>query len=134
MALKQCEQYRIILSIRDKKVNIMDTKELMAEKKICPLEKAVNTISGKWKIPIIWQINEGKKRPSEFLRGIDKVDRRVLNQHLSEMVSDGLLTKKSFNELPPRVEYQLTDLGQKLVDVLWELNDWGKLLIEKDEG
>lgn len=112
----------------------MDTKELVDEKKICPLEKAVNTISGKWKIPIIWQINEGKKRPSEFLRGIDKVDRRVLNQHLSEMVSDGLLTKKLFNELPPRVEYQLTDLGQKLVDVLWELNDWGKLLIERDEG
>jgi DNA-binding HxlR family transcriptional regulator len=49
------------------------------------------------------------------------------------MVSDGLLTKKSFNELPPRVEYQLTDLGQKLVDVLWKLNDWGKLLVDKDE-
>lgn len=110
----------------------MNTKGLIDEKKICPLEKAVNTISGKWKIPIIWQIHEGKKRPSEFLRGITKVDRRVLNQHLSEMVSDGLLTKKSFNELPPRVEYQLTDLGKKLVDVLWKLNDWGKLLINNE--
>ena len=47
--------------------------------KICPLEIAVNTISGKWKIPILWQMNEGKKRPSEFLRGIENVDRRVLN-------------------------------------------------------
>lgn len=111
----------------------MNTREVQLEKKTCPLEKAVNTISGKWEIPIIWQIHEGKKRPSEFLRGIQKVDRRVLNQHLSEMVSDGLLTKKSFNELPPRVEYKLTDLGQKLVKVLWELNDWGKLLLSKDE-
>lgn len=110
----------------------MKTLRLDTENKVCPLENAVNTISGKWKIPIIWQINEGKKRPSEFLRGINNVDRRVLNQHLSEMISDGLLTKKSFNELPPRVEYQLTDLGQKLVDVLWHLNDWGKLLIAKD--
>jgi len=110
----------------------MKTLRLDTENKACPLEKAVNTIRGKWKIPIIWQINEGKKRPSEFLRGINNVDRRVLNQHLSEMISDGLLTKKSFNELPPRVEYQLTDLGQKLVDVLWDLNDWGKLLIAKD--
>lgn len=110
----------------------MATKDLRKKNNICPLEKAVNTISGKWKIAIIWQIQEGKKRPSEFLRGIDKVDRRVLNQHLSEMILDGLLTKKSFNELPPRVEYSLTDLGKKLVDVLWELNDWGKLLIEKD--
>ncbi len=133
MVLKYRNQYRIFLSVWDKKVNIMDTKELVVENKICPLEKAVNTISGKWKIPIIWQIHEGKKRPSEFLRGINQVDRRVLNQHLSEMVSDRLLTKKSFNELPPRVEYQLTDLGQKLVDVLWKLNDWGKLLVDKDE-
>lgn len=94
----------------------------------CPLEKAVNCISGKWKIPIIWQINEGKKRPSEFIKGIGKVDRRVLNQHLKEMIQDGLLTKTSFNELPPRVEYQLTELGVQLVDVLWKLNEWGKQL------
>ncbi len=55
----------------------MKTEERVAENKICPLEIAVNSISGKWKIPIVWQINEGKKRPSEFLRGIANVDRRV---------------------------------------------------------
>ena len=100
--------------------------------KICPLEKAVDTISGKWKIPIIWQIQEGKKRPSELLRGIAQVDRRVLNQQLAEMVSDGLLNKRSYHELPPRVEYELTELGEKLVEVLWQLNDWGTLLIKRD--
>ncbi len=100
--------------------------------KLCPLEKAVNTISGKWKIPILWQIQEGKKRPSEFLRGIAHMDRRVLNQQLTEMISDGLLTKRSYHELPPRVEYELTELGRKLVEVLWQLNDWGKLLMEED--
>lgn len=110
----------------------MNTKESAEENKICPLEVAVNTISGKWKIPIVWQINEGKKRPSEFLRGIAKVDRRVLNQQLSEMVADGILMKESFHELPPRVEYSLTDLGEKLVEILWQLNDWGKLLIPED--
>jgi DNA-binding HxlR family transcriptional regulator len=96
--------------------------------KICPLEIAVNAISGKWKIPIIWRMNEGEKRPSEFLRGIANVDRRVLNQQLKEMEADGLITKQVFNELPPRVEYSLTELGKKLVKVLWELNEWGKLL------
>ncbi|MDR6921863.1 MULTISPECIES: helix-turn-helix domain-containing protein [Chryseobacterium] len=111
----------------------MKTKEKTEENKICPLEVAVNTISGKWKIPIVWQINEGKKRPSEFLRGIAKVDRRVLNQQLSEMVTDGILMKESFNELPPRVEYRLTELGEKLVEILWQLNDWGKLLIPEEE-
>jgi DNA-binding HxlR family transcriptional regulator len=111
----------------------MNTKERSTENKICPLEVAVNSISGKWKIPIVWQINEGKKRPSEFLRGIAKVDRRVLNQQLKEMEQDGILTKVSFNELPPRVEYSLTELGEKLVNILWMLNDWGKLMIPEEE-
>ncbi|MCR4030249.1 MULTISPECIES: winged helix-turn-helix transcriptional regulator [Flavobacterium] len=111
----------------------MQTKERSEENKICPLEIAVNTISGKWKIPIVWQINEGKKRPSEFLRGIAKVDRRVLNQQLSEMVEDGILTKESFNELPPRVEYSLTETGKQLVEILWKLNDWGKILITENK-
>lgn len=110
----------------------MNTKEKTTENKICPLEFAVNTISGKWKIPIVWQINEGKKRPSEFLRGIGTVDRRVLNQHLNEMIQDGILIKESFPELPPRVEYSLTELGEKLVDILWKLNDWGLLLLENN--
>lgn len=110
----------------------MKTKERATENKICPLEIAVNSISGKWKIPIVWQINEGKKRPSEFLRGIANVDRRVLNQQLNEMVEDGILIKKSFNELPPRVEYSLTEIGEKLVEILWQLNDWGKLLIAEE--
>lgn len=48
----------------------MKTKERAIEEKICPLEIAVNAISGKWKIPIVWRINEGEKRPSEMLRGI----------------------------------------------------------------
>lgn len=121
------------MSHRDKKVTIMKTQEKAAENKVCPLEIAVNSISGKWKIPIVWQIYEGKKRPSEFLRGIGKVDRRVLNQQLKEMEQDGILTKESFNELPPRVEYSLTDIGKKLVNVLWLLNDWGKLLIDNEK-
>lgn len=111
----------------------MQTKERNTENKICPLEIAVNTISGKWKIPIVWQINEGKKRPSEFLRGIAKVDRRVLNQQLNEMVEDGILTKQSFNELPPRVEYSLSETGMQLVEILWKLNDWGKTLISENK-
>lgn len=111
----------------------MKIEERVAENKICPLEIAVNSISGKWKIPIVWQINEGKKRPSEFLRGIANVDRRVLNKQLNEMIKDGILTKESFNELPPRVEYSLTEIGEKLIEILWQLNDLGKLLIPEKE-
>ncbi len=109
----------------------MKITERAIEEKICPLEFAVNAISGKWKVPIVWRINEGEKRPSEMLRGIVKVDRRVLNQQLKELEQDGILNKKSFNELPPRVEYSLTPLGEKLVEVLWKLNDWGEVLLEQ---
>lgn len=108
----------------------MRITEKAIKQKICPLEFAVNAISGKWKIPIVWRINEGEKRPSEMLRGIAKVDRRVLNQQLGEMVNDGILIKQSFHELPPRVEYSLTPLGKSLVEVLWKLNAWGELLLE----
>ncbi|GGE95661.1 transcriptional regulator, HxlR family [Chishuiella changwenlii] len=111
----------------------MRTKEQLIEDKICPLEFAVNAISGKWKIPIVWQINEGKKRPSEFLKGIGKVDRRVLNQQLKEMEQSGILFKTSYPELPPRVEYSLTPLGEELVQVLWKLNNWGERLLEEKE-
>ena len=105
------------------------------EEKICPLEFAVNAISGKWKIPIVWRINQGEKRPSEMLRGIVKVDRRVLNQQLKELEYDGILRKEVFKELPPRVEYTLTPLGKSLVEVLWKLNDWGELLlVEKNDS
>ena len=107
--------------------------ELMQQVPVAVLEIFEKSISGKWKIPIVWQINEGKKRPSEFLRGIAKVDRRVLNQQLKEMEQDGILIKESFNELPPRVEYSLTDIGKKLVEALWLLNDWGKLLLDNEK-
>ena len=48
------------------------------------------------------------------------------------MVEDGILTKESFNELPPRVEYSLTEIGEKLVEILWQLKDRGKLLIVEE--
>lgn len=98
--------------------------------KVCPLEYAVKAISGKWKIPIIWRINEGERRPSEFLRGIATVDRRVLNQQLKELEEAGILNKQRFDEVPPRVEYTLTPMGMKLVEVLKQLNTWGEYLLE----
>ncbi|MGG5507753.1 MULTISPECIES: winged helix-turn-helix transcriptional regulator [unclassified Myroides] len=107
-------------------------KQIITDK-VCPLEYAVKAISGKWKIPIIWRINEGERRPSEFLRGIATVDRRVLNQQLKELEDAGVLTKQRFDEVPPRVEYSLTPLGVKLVAVLKELNAWGSLLLEEQQ-
>lgn len=112
----------------------MKTKERTIQEKICPLEIAVNSISGKWKIPIIWHMKDGKKRPSEFVKAIGLADRRVLNEHLKEMEADGIINREVFNELPPRVEYTLTDLGNQLVEVLWSLNSWGEILLSQKKN
>lgn len=109
----------------------MKIKKPEAEEKVCTLEIAVKAISGKWKIPIFWQLSQGKKRPSEFVKEIGIVDRRVLNQQLKEMEADGLLKREVFKELPPRVEYSLTEMAKPLNDILWALNDWGKVLFEE---
>lgn len=111
----------------------MKIKKPEAEEKVCTLEIAVKAISGKWKIPIFWQLSQGKKRPSEFVKEIGIVDRRVLNQQLKEMEADGLLKREVFKELPPRVEYSLTEMAKPLNDILWALNDWGKVLLEEQQ-
>lgn len=111
----------------------MKTDTLSTQEKICTLEIAVKAISGKWKIPIIWQISQGLRRPSEFVRAIPNADRRVLNQHLKELERDGILHRIVFNELPPRVEYELTDMAKDLSGILWDLNDWGKHLLKRQE-
>lgn len=111
----------------------MKIKKPEAEEKVCTLEIAVKAISGKWKIPIFWQLSQGKKRPSEFVKEIGIVNRRVLNQQLKEMEADGLLKREVFKELPPRVEYSLTEMAKPLNDILWALNDWGKVLFEEQQ-
>lgn len=111
----------------------MKIKKPEAEEKVCTLEIAVKAISGKWKIPIFWQLSQGKKRPSEFVKEIGIVNRRVLNQQLKEMEADGLLKREVFKELPLRVEYSLTEMAKPLNDILWALNDWGKVLFEEQQ-
>ena len=74
----------------------MKIKKPEAEEKVCTLEIAVKAISGKWKIPIFWQLSQGKKRPSEFVKEIGIVNRRVLNQQLKVMEADGLLKREVF--------------------------------------
>ncbi|WP_316753066.1 helix-turn-helix domain-containing protein [Pedobacter gandavensis] len=108
----------------------MKTKIRVSENKICPLEHAVNTISGKWKIPIVWQLNEGVKRPVDFYQHIAGMNRRVLTRQLKELEESGIIFKTIIKEKPLEVEYQLTASGDQLVAALWNLNNWGVSLLE----
>ncbi len=92
----------------------------------CPVELAIRIIGGKWKPVIIWHLRENKKRFGELKREIKGITVKMLAQQLRELEHDGLIQRKMYYEVPPRVEYSLTDLGRSLDPALKELSIWGK--------
>lgn len=91
----------------------------------CGLDLIAEVLYGKWKIRLLWFINEGHKRPSELLRKIPDASRRVLNVQLNELEEHGLISKIIYPQAPPKVEYYLTEFGKTLVPVIGELGRWG---------
>lgn len=91
----------------------------------CPVETTLMMIGDKWKVLIIRELMQGTRRFSEIHRSIAEVSQKVLTQKLREMESDGLIGRRVFAEVPPRVEYSLTELGQTLRPVIGSLERWG---------
>ena len=90
----------------------------------CGLDLIGEVLYGKWKIRLLWFINEGHQRPSELQRKIPDATRRVLNIQLKELEEHELITRKVYPVVPPKVEYSLTDFGKSLVPVLAALGNW----------
>ncbi|MDR7128026.1 DNA-binding HxlR family transcriptional regulator [Algoriphagus sp. 4150] len=108
----------------------------MYERKIipnlsCGLDLIGEVLYGKWKIRLLWFINEGHMRPSELQRKIPDASRRVLNIQLKELEEQELIAKKIYAVVPPKVEYSLTDFGQTLIPVISALGQWGDKNEEK---
>jgi DNA-binding HxlR family transcriptional regulator len=82
-------------------------------------------LHGKWKSTLLAGIDQGIQRPSAMQRMLPSATRRVLNMQLNELEQHGLIRKTIFPELPPRVEYQLTDLGRSLLPVMEAMEQWG---------
>lgn len=102
----------------------------MYERKIplnlnCGLDLVGEVVYGKWKIRLLWFINEGHKRPSELQRKIPDASRRVLNIQLKELEQHELVFKTIYAQVPPKVEYGLTDFGRSLLPVITALGQWG---------
>lgn len=102
----------------------------MYERKIppnlnCGLDLIAEVLYGKWKIRLLWFVNEGYQRPSELQRKIPDASRRVLNVQLKELEEHDLVTKKIYPVVPPKVEYRLTEFGQTLIPVIAALGKWG---------
>jgi DNA-binding HxlR family transcriptional regulator len=91
----------------------------------CGLDLVKEVLYGKWKIHLIYFISQGLKRPSELQRKIPRATRRVLNVQLNQLEDHGLISKKIYAQLPPKVEYTLTRLGHSVLPIVMALGKWG---------
>lgn len=91
----------------------------------CPVETTMQLISNKWKIFILRELLCGTKRFKELQRSVPNISQKVLTQNLRSMEEDGLVDRKVFAEVPPKVEYRLTALGRTLKPVITVMAKWG---------
>ena len=91
----------------------------------CPVETTLSLIGDKWKVLVLRDLMGGTKRFGELKKSIGSVSQKVLTAQLRAMEQQGLLTRKVYAEVPPRVEYTLTPLGYSLSPVLDAMRDWG---------
>ena len=99
----------------------------------CPAEKVLNMISGRWKILILQALFSEVKRFNELQRTLPKITQNVLTQQLRELETDGLINRLVYPEVPPRVEYSLTPLGESLKPMLLTMHDWAIALENSDK-
>ena len=91
----------------------------------CPLEVTSELIEGKWKLVILWNLRHGAKRFSDLKRMTVGVTQKMLTQQLRELEAGGLINRKVYAEVPPRVEYTLTELGRSLGPIIKMMCSWG---------
>ncbi len=92
----------------------------------CPVETTLTLISDKWKVLILRDLMNGTMRFGELKKSIGHVTQKVLTSQLRQMEESGLLTRKVYAEVPPRVEYTLTDVGYSLKPILDAMWTWGE--------
>jgi len=92
----------------------------------CPITATINIIGGKWKPIIIWLLMQETKRFGELSKSIPGVSLKVLARQLKELESDGIIIRKAYPEIPPRVEYFLSKKGETLKDLMESLASWSK--------
>ncbi|MDD9781274.1 MarR family transcriptional regulator [Priestia megaterium] len=100
----------------------MDNKK---ELPLCPVATTVGLIGNKWKLLILRELLSGTKRFGELRNGIEGISQKVLTQNLRSMEEDGIIERKVYAEVPPRVEYFLSDLGNTLRPIINVMEEWG---------
>ncbi len=92
----------------------------------CPVATTVQLIGSKWKLLIIRDLLSGPRRFGELLKSLDGISQKVLTDSLRSMESDGIITRTVYPEIPPKVEYSLSELGTTLEPILDSMKEWGE--------
>jgi DNA-binding HxlR family transcriptional regulator len=100
----------------------------------CTVEAALDVIGGKWKPLILWHLGESVMRFSELQKELPGVNTKMLTKQLRELEGDGVIRRMVFPEVPPRVEYSITDFGKTLIPILQALCTWGADYLGIDEA
>ena len=91
----------------------------------CPVSATIQIIGGKWKVVILYLISYKISRFSEIHRLIEGISKKTLSEQLRELESDGIISRKAYAEVPPRVEYTMTEKGLTLRPIIFAMRDWG---------
>lgn len=90
-----------------------------------PVELALDVIGGKWKMPILWRVKDKPWRYGELKKSLGKITHKMLTEQLRELEADGLVHRKVFQVIPPKVEYSITPKGKTTIPIISDLREWG---------
>lgn len=97
------------------------------ESMICPVKFTMEILSGKWKILILWYIHDNEViRYGELKKSIPDISHKMLSKQLTSLENDSIINKKIYNQIPPKVEYSLSKIGEDLIPILCLMYDFGK--------
>lgn len=100
----------------------------------CPIEHTMKFISGKWKLILLWHLTQAEAlRYGQIKRSLPEISHKMLSQQLKELEADGFVHRRVYPEIPPKVEYSLTDRGRSFIPVLESLSQWGETQLASKE-
>lgn len=93
----------------------------------CPIQLTLNLIGGKWKLVILWHLTKERvMRYGEIKKCLSGITHKMLSQQLKELETDGFIHREEYHQIPPKVEYSLTNLGESLLPILQSMYNWGE--------
>ncbi len=117
------------MNAKVEKLNI----EIVRDRISCPVELALKAIGGRWKVLILRELFVGVRRFGELHRALQGITQKMLTQQLREMEQDGLINRHVYQQVPPKVEYSLTPIGETLKPILASMHEWGVNYLEVRE-